>query len=187
LGRWMDSRDIDADNLSSEVIKAFLADHVDRYGHRPSAGVMPLLDYLRSAGVAGPEPTRWRSPLDEFLSEYRNWLAVERALSPETVRGYTRLADRFLAERVSAEDNLGVAGLAGADVTAFLLRESTRVRAGSVCCHANQLRQLLRCLGMRGFADPGLAEAVPSVGRWREAGVPRFPGAAGDRADARVV
>jgi hypothetical protein len=28
---------------------------------------------------------------------------------------------------------------------------------------------------MRGFADPGLADAVPSVGRWREAGVPQFP------------
>lgn len=44
-----------------------------------------------------------------------------------------------------------------------------------MCCHANQLRQLLRYLSMRGFVDPGLAEAVPSVGRWREAGVPQFP------------
>jgi integrase/recombinase XerD len=39
--------------------------------------------------------------------------------------------------------------------------------------HANQLRQLLRYLSMRGFADPGLADAVPSVGR--EVGVPQFP------------
>jgi len=60
-------------------------------------------------------------------------------------------------------------------VTGFLLRESTRVSTASVCCHANQLRQLLRYLGMRGFADGGLAEAVPSVGRWRDAGIPQFP------------
>jgi site-specific recombinase XerD len=44
-----------------------------------------------------------------------------------------------------------------------------------VCCHANQLRQLLRYLSMRGIANPGLADAVPSVGRWRDAGIPRFP------------
>jgi integrase/recombinase XerD len=154
---------------------AFRADHVDRYGHLPSAGVMPLLDYLRSEGVVAPEPTRRRSPLEGFLGEYRDWLAVERALSPETVRGYTRLAQRFLAERVSAEDELGVQRLTGAEVTGFLLRDCTRMRPGSVCCHANQLRQLLRYLSMRGSADPGLADAVPSVGRWREAGIPQFP------------
>ena len=81
----------------------------------------------------------------------------------------------LLAERVSVEDQLGVEGLTGADVTGFLLRESMRVRPGSVCCHANQLRQLLRYLGMRGYANPGLSAAVPSVGRWREAAIPQFP------------
>jgi site-specific recombinase XerD len=175
VGRWMDRHGVHAGELDSDVLNAFLADHVDRYGQLPSAAVMPLLDYLRSAGVVAAEPPRRCSSLDEFLGEYRDWLAGERALSPETVRGYTRLANRFLAERISAEDELGVEGLTGADVTGFLLRESTRVRPGSVCCHANQLRQLLRYLGMRGLADPGLADAVPSVGRWREAGVPQFP------------
>lgn len=48
---------------------------------------MPVLDYLRNLGVAGPEPTRRRSPFHEFVDEYRHWLAVERALSPDTVCG----------------------------------------------------------------------------------------------------
>ena len=176
LGRWMDCRDVDAEQLNGGVLNAFLADHVDRYGHLPSAGVMPLLDYLRGEGVAAPEPARRLAPLDRFLDEYRDWLAVKRVLSPDTVRGYTRLAHRFLADRVSARDELGVQSLTVADVTGFLLRDCTRVRLGSVCCYANQLRQLLRYLGMRGFADRGLADAVPSVGRWREAGIPQFPG-----------
>jgi hypothetical protein len=37
LGRWMDSRDIDAKQLDGEVLKAFLADHVHRHGQLPSA------------------------------------------------------------------------------------------------------------------------------------------------------
>jgi|SRR5450755_2609643 len=54
----MESRDIDAKHLNDEVIRAFLADHVDRHGQLPSAGVMPVLDYLRSVGVADPDPKR---------------------------------------------------------------------------------------------------------------------------------
>jgi hypothetical protein len=111
LGRWMDGHDVDVAQLNNDLLKAFLADHVDEHGHLPTAGVMPLFEYLRSEGVVPPEPARWRSPRDGLLDEYRGWLAVERALSPETVRGYTRLARRFLAERVSPEDQLGVEGL----------------------------------------------------------------------------
>jgi hypothetical protein len=44
-----------------------------RHGHvgisqeaRAAAGVTPLLDYLPNVGVAGPEPTRRRSPLHRF-------------------------------------------------------------------------------------------------------------------------
>jgi site-specific recombinase XerD len=175
LGRWMDREALDVNQLSGEVVKRFLVAHVREDGQLPSAGLLPLMEYLRSEGVVAPEPVRQRTALDHLLAEYRDWLAVERALAPETVRGYARLAGRFLAERVTGEDEFGVQGLTGADVNGFLLRESTRVRAGSVCCHANRLRQLLRYLAMRGLADPGVATAVPPVGRWRDASVPQFP------------
>ena len=98
-------------------LKAFLTDHVDNSGHLPSAGVMPLLQYLRDEGVIAPGRTARHAPLDRFLDEYREWLAIKRALSPDTVRGYTRRAHRFLAERVSAEDEL-VAGAAHVEALA---------------------------------------------------------------------
>ncbi len=128
LGRWMDREKLDVEQLNEDVSKSFLADHVAGHGHLPS-GVVPLLEYLRGEGAVPPEPARHLVPLDRLLGDYRDWLAVERALSPETVRGYTRLADRFLAERVTDEDQLGVQRLTGADVTGFLLRASRRVGA----------------------------------------------------------
>jgi site-specific recombinase XerD len=176
LGRWMDRQGLDVDQLDRGAIEAFLAARVRAHGHVPTAGVMPLLDYLRSEGVIAPEPPGRPAPLDRLLADYRDWLIVDRALAPDTVRGYVRLARRFLAGRVSADDRILLLGnLAGAEVTGFLLGEAARVRPGSVVCHANQLRSLLRFLGMRGLAEPGLADAVPSVGRWREAGLPQFP------------
>jgi integrase/recombinase XerD len=139
-------------------VEAFLAAHRAEHGHVPTAGVMPLLEYLRSEGVVAPESPGRCTSLDRLLAEYREWLLVERALAPDTVRGYVRLAGRFLAGRVSPGDQVLVRrSLAGADVTGFLLGEAARVRPGSVACHANQLRSLLRFLTMRGLADPGSA------------------------------
>jgi site-specific recombinase XerD len=65
--------------------------------------------------------------------------------------------------------------LTGADVTGFLLGECARVKPGSAGCYANRLRSLLRFLGLRGLTEPQLARSVPSVARWREAGIPQLP------------
>ena len=59
--------------------------------------------------MAAAEPVQRCSLFDELLGEYRNWL-VARALSPDTIRGYTRLARPFIADRLGAES------LTGADV-----------------------------------------------------------------------
>ena len=54
LGRWMDRQGLDVDQLDRGAIEAFLAAHVTAHGHVPTAGVMPLLDYLRGEGSSRP-------------------------------------------------------------------------------------------------------------------------------------
>ena len=185
LGRWMDRHDVDVAQLNSDVLKAFLADHVDRTraladgGRDAAAGVFAE----RGRGRRRSQRDGARRLTGSLTITGAGWLLSGRSrLRPSAVtRGWHAGSSR---NESRPRTNWGWRASAGADVTGFLLRESTRLRPGSVCCHANQLRQLLRYLSMRGFADPGLAEAVPSVGRWREAGIPRFPAAAGDRAPA---
>ena len=83
-------------------------------------------------------------------------------------------------------------GITAGEVNAFLVRECARVSSGSAACLTYRLRSLLRYLAVCGFADPGLAHAVPRVARWREATIPQFPSrpqlarlpASCDRADA---
>ncbi len=87
LGRWMDREGLDVDQLNCGAVEAFLAAHVRAHGHLPTAGVMPLLDYLRIEGVVTPEPAAPRAALDRLLADYREWLLVDRALAPDTVRG----------------------------------------------------------------------------------------------------
>jgi site-specific recombinase XerD len=109
------------------------------------------------------------------MSEYGEWLLLERGLAPVTVRRSQQVARRFLARRVSADDPRGVLGITAGEVNDFLVRECARVSSGSAGSCTYRLRSLLRYLAVRGFADPGLAHAVPRVARWREATILQFP------------
>jgi site-specific recombinase XerD len=175
LGRWMEREGVDVDQLDDRAVNAFLTDHVKDRGRLPTAGVLPLLDYLRAEGVVAPESAAPLSALDRLIADYRAWLLRERELAPATVRGHAKLARRFLAKRISPDGELDMRHLTGADVTGFLLGECARVKPGSAGCYASRLRSLLRFLGLRGLTEPGLARSVPSVARWREAGIPQLP------------
>ncbi|MFL5903152.1 MAG: hypothetical protein ACJ76Q_04950, partial [Solirubrobacteraceae bacterium] len=175
LGRWLELNALAVDQLTAEAASSFLAEYrVDR-GRLPGASVWPLLEYLRAEGAVPPEPPAVVAPVEQLVGEYRKWLVCERGLAPVTVRASERFARRFLAGRVSAGDPCGVLGITAGEVNAFLVRECARVSSGSAGCCAYRLRSLLCYLAVRGVADPGLAQAVPRVARWREATIPQFP------------
>ncbi|MCA1698295.1 MAG: hypothetical protein LC790_05060 [Actinobacteria bacterium] len=79
-----------------------------------------------------------------------------------------------MAGRVADAGELDVAGLTGADVSAFLLAECARVSVGSAKGRTAELRSLLRSLYLRRFMDIALADSVPSVAGWRDTGGPRL-------------
>jgi len=91
--------------------------------------MMPLLSYLREAGVT-PAAKPPQTPLGALLGEYRMWLARERGLAAATVLRYEGTARRFLQQQAMAGGVLEPAGLAAADVNAFLLRECVVSRPG---------------------------------------------------------
>jgi hypothetical protein len=108
LGRWMEREHVDVDQLDADAVMAFLAAHVKDQGRLPTAGVLPLLDYLRAEGHVAPESAAPVSALDRLIADYRAWLVGERELAPATVRGYVQSAHRFLAGRVSPDGRLDV-------------------------------------------------------------------------------
>jgi integrase len=81
-------------------------------------------------------------------------------------------ATRTLARRFLALHPLdaGVT-VSGAEVVAFLLRESQRVSVGSAKGRVAELRSLLRFLFVGGLTPRLLTTAVPPVARWRDTGI----------------
>ena len=110
-------------------------------------------------------------PVDELVDAFGRYVLQARGLAAATVRGYERVARRFLSER--SEPLTGdFARLSGAAVNAFVLRESRRAprSAGSVVCG---LRALLRVLARAGVDR----RAVGGGGRSTGGGSPARVGA----------
>jgi site-specific recombinase XerD len=173
VGRWMSREGLVTAQLDEGAMAAFVAAW-QAAGHRRALGpraMMPLLSYLREAGVtpaAKPPPT----PLEGLLGEYRIWLAQDRGLAPATVLRYENTARRFLHQQAMTGAVLKTAGLTGADVNAFLLRECGRISAGSAKGRVAELRAILRFLYLQGLTPLRLGTAVPPVGGWRLAALP---------------
>ena len=174
VGRWLSAQDFEAAQLDEARMVAFLAAR-RAAGARKVPGpraMVPLLTYLREAGVVPAVVVASRSPLGALLERYRSWLIQDRGLAAATVRRYESSARRFLAEQASAGDGFEPAALTGEDVNAFLLRECGRVSAGSAKGRVAELRSVLRFLYLEGVTPLRLGTAVPPVGGWRFASVP---------------
>ena len=174
LGRWMVAEDLAVARLDGEVIATFVDAHrvEGRFASAVARGSRSLLVYLREFGVVGPDRGDPLTPLGELIEEYEQWLVGDRGLAPLTVARYVALATRFLGDRVSAVDELGVKDLGGEEVTAFLLRECKRLSVDSAKGKVGELRSLLRFLFVRGLTGLALGDAVPSVASWRGTRIP---------------
>jgi site-specific recombinase XerD len=173
VGRWMSREGLVTAQLDEDAMAAFLVAW-QAAGHRRALGpraMMPLLRYLREAGVT-PAAKPSHAPLEGLLVEYRIWLMRERGLAAATVLRYENTARRFLQQQAMAGGVLNPAGLTGADVNAFLLRECGRISAGSAKGRVAELRAVLRFLYLQDLTPLRLGTAVPPVGGWRLAALP---------------
>lgn len=176
LGRWMAREGIDLDQLDEVAVRAFVDTQArTRAGRLPLASVAPLLHYLRAAGIVPAEASVQCGWLDRLIEGYEEWLLIDRGLAEVTVCSRTRLARRFLSKLSATCVGDGIGEITSLDVTGFLLGECDRVSRASAACAATRLRSLLRYLAVRGQADPGVADAVPKVARWRDSRIPQFP------------
>jgi site-specific recombinase XerD len=173
VSRWMECEGLDVRALSPRAVERFRIERRHRgYVSKLSpTKLRPLLGYLDGLGVLGAVAPVAPTEVDRLIGEFCDYLARERGLVPGSVTLYARVAGRFLEERSQPMAD-ALARLSGAEVNAFVLGESARVRprtAETVVC---ALRALLRFLHIHGWTTARLATAVPSVPQRRE-GLPR--------------
>jgi integrase/recombinase XerD len=176
VSRWLEREGLGADQLTGEVVERFLTERrAAGYTSYVTARAMaPLLGYLRGLGVAPPASGRVVvGAVEVLLDAYRDYLAVERGLTSDTIEGYVSAVRPFLDGRLRDGDELELAGLGAADVVAFVVARCTAQSRGAAKMTVTALRSLLGFLQLRGLISGPLAQAVPSTASWRLSGLPR--------------
>jgi integrase/recombinase XerD len=175
LSQWMADEGVEPSELSQDRVEQFVALLRTQWKRPPTGRTLgPLLCWLRDRQVVPPvTDTTQSTPLDALVERYHDWLVEDRSLATSTVRRYEATARRFLEERRTvAGRRTGVEDLSGADVTAFLLGECSRLAVKSAKGVVTDLRSLLRFLFLEGLTPTALATAVPPVAGWRDSGLP---------------
>ena len=169
VSRWMESEGLDVAQFTPQAVERFVAER-RRQGYVTKVSpksLRPLLGYLDGLGALRPGEDAVGTPVEQLLEAFCGYLLEERGLVAGSVRLYEGIARLFLAERSEpiADD---LAHLSGAEVNAFVLRESRRRGQRSAETVVCALRSLLRFLHVQGWIAVPLAAVVPSVARRRE-------------------
>jgi site-specific recombinase XerD len=115
--------------------------------------------------------TQWT--IRGLVESFDEYLRQVRGAQDETCRGYTRYAEQFLVA-VFADERVDPHAIEPPDVVRFIEARSRRWLPGSVKMIATALRAFFRFLRVAGVGDARLADAVPTVARWRLSTLPRF-------------
>jgi integrase/recombinase XerD len=174
LSRWMEVAKVDLGSFGLATVDAFVAagQVAGRFGAWRAGSWAALVEYLRLVGVpVGDRPLPVATAADGLLGRYATYEATERGLSARTVDRNVRVLRAFVESRLDG-DVLTLQALTAGEVTAFVVDRARR-DPGSVPHLVTALRSLLRYLHVTGVIRAGLATAVPTLARWKLAGLPK--------------
>jgi site-specific recombinase XerD len=175
LSRWLSGQGLSADQLSEDLLVAFLK---DRRAHRPGflvarRGMMPLLTFLVDQRVVPPVTTPTpTSPVEILLAAYRDYLIGEQGLAPLSVLKYLGTARVFLSW-LPAPLDVALGRLSPGDVASFVMAEVGRRRVWAAKSLVIALRSLLGFLHVAGHVAQPLGAVVPPVAGWGLRSLPR--------------
>jgi len=174
FSRWLDAEGLGVAGLTELAAERFIAARRARGMRlfRSRQALEPVIGYLGELGVLPAPVEPALSPVEELLERYRRYLLVERVLTVESARVYVT-AIRSFVESFGVGEGLELHRVTAAHVSAFVLAEATRREGTSIRSVATALRSLLGFLHVVGMLERSLTGAVPGVGAWRAAGLPR--------------
>jgi site-specific recombinase XerD len=174
LSRWMQANEVDVASFGLAAVDAFIAaqEAAGRFKAWRAGSWAALVEYLRLVGVpVADRPKPVATAADALLARYADYEAMERGLAARTVERNVRVLRAFVQSRVNG-DALALETLTAGEVTAFVV-DCVRGDPGSAPNLVTALRSLLRYLHVVGVIPVGLATAVPTLARWKLAGLPQ--------------
>lgn len=174
LSHWMGTEEVDMASFGLATVDAFIAvqDAAGRFKTWRAGSWAELLEYLRFVGVpVADRPKPVMTSADALLARYADYEATERGLCARTIDRNVLALRPFVESRIH-DGWLALEALTAGEVTSFVVDQARR-DPRSVPHMVTALRSLLRYLHVAGVIPVGLASAVPTLARWKLAGLPK--------------
>lgn len=176
FGRWLERRGVQPVELDEAIIAKFsrAKQHVPLVRAVRTRALRNLIEHLRTLGVV-PVPAHQspeRTEADALAHRFGTYLEQRRALMPDTVCRHIPVVQEFL-QRCFGRGPLRLHALGEKDITRFVLGTSKRFFPRTQQTHMSILRSFFRFLFEQGEIKVDLTGVVPTVARWRLAGVPK--------------
>lgn len=175
LSRWLQASGLGLAELTPSVVDAFVVERRASYVNLVSARALdPIIGYLRRVGAV-PEslPAVPATGAQAVLDGFAAFLLDERALSGPVAVAYAHWVKPFVEQVLFPSGAQAPRDVTPGELVAFLARTLPALSPKSAQMTASALRSLLRFARARGWLSTDLRAAVPSVARWRLAGLPR--------------
>lgn len=175
LSRWLQGSGLALVEVTPSVIDAFVEDRRRSYRNLTSSRALdPILGYLRRVGaVPEPPPVPATTAAQVVLGEFWWFLLDERALSAPVAAAYVRWVRPFVEQLLCPPGSERPRDVGVVELVGFLARTLPALSGKSAQMTATALRSLLRFGHAQGFLSADLTAAVPSIARWRLAGLPQ--------------
>ena len=148
---WLTRRTINIKDLTLEQGERYLRYRARH--RRPNtddiAGLKHLLELLRDEGIVAQGKACKRStPVDRLVDRYALYLREERAVAPDTVVTYSRVARSFLAQRFG-EGRANLSALGATDVLKFVQHHVARGSRKAAQLACSVLRSFLHATAVK--------------------------------------
>jgi len=172
---WHVGNGHDRQDLSEAHVEQFFEHRSDHWSINAGdrAALRRLLSALREEGLIPAAIPVDRTEHEQIVEAFAAYLANERGLASTTVERNKLLAHRFLQE-VCPKGAEEFAALTPEMVIGYVERHALDGSADSGKAMCGVVRAFLRYLHVKGFISLALADCVPSIRRWRLAGLPTF-------------
>lgn len=175
LSRWLDVSGLALAEVTPSVIDAFVIERRTTHTRQISARALaPILGYLRRVGVVpAPVPVPPTTAAQVMLAEFARHLLDQRALSAPVATAYVHWVRPFAEELLCPPGSDRPRDVGVVELVGFLSSTLPAMSGKSAQMTATALRSLLRFGHAQGFLSADLTSAVPSIARWRLAGLPQ--------------
>ena len=173
FGKWLRQNNIAIRQVTRACAEKFLLYRKRKHLLRrsDSASLKRMISLLSSMGVI-EEKSSHVTPIALLINEFAEYLSNQKGLAESTISYYKEFAIRFL-NNLKSNSDLSVSSIRAEDVIDFVRNQAVAIQSRRVKLMTTGLRSFLRFVLYRNYICIDLSNAVPPVGYWSMANIPK--------------